>query len=739
MPSIIPSTPSTDGGTGGTNIHYYSPNSTYRIGDQVLHIVEGEGKYGIYMCIVTIVVPEAWNSSHWKFQYSEGGSAGGSGSYNTKTCKLVLAYNANGASGTPPSTQTDVYSGEKKEVTLKRMVQSQGELTYTNRYFIGWLEGSASSSTIIDPGYVYVEVFSENESGTRTKKLYAKWSSNGRIIYKPGQYANESNNAWHDKYQEIPASGNVELRGAIFTRKGYNLTGWVYDNNYFADINASISVSDLPSSEVVLYPSWTPKTYTITFKSNDASLNQQDISLDSVPFDSTPTMLSNTAFRKDGYHISLWNERSDGSGGAWFPGKTYLYNIDRNLNLYAQWSGNEYNVVYCSDEETANQIILASSVNCPSIGLDENNNVISESEDYPFILTSDNLLVFGPSILELDTGSSEDHSVAIYGSPFYTDYRPESKENYSFNGWMSIDGITLTKKDVWMDAYSLDQNSIWTRMDDLILYPIWSEKYPYGKIFFGRKESSDYNLIVNSPPSYHWPEYQYNHENVHGKNGDILTDYEYYKNVAKQYSIVSYVKDDPKLAARQVSDFLHRYNGTGKYIRLEDSYEPDVFMLGVYEESNNLMSILGQAWSATVEFNCKPQKYLLKGNRRIDIISSGTIIHNPTNCPARPLIYIWGTGDIHFLGYPTRILDSEKTYEGALDDAPLKDVLLTIYNNYNQIIIDSESFNATNIQGQNVNSNINLLDRILLYPGDNEITFAGDIEKISIIPRWWRL
>lgn len=711
----------------------YTSSKTYSVGAYV--------RYGnaVYRCIVAITVPEQWTSAKWSFKYEIDSGSSSSSSYDTKTCKLVLTYRANGASGTPPSNQTASYSGEKKAVTLKKTVQSQGDLVWADHYFLGWSTTSNATEADIYPGDVESWTWGASESGKKTITLYAVWNSVGRIVYKPGQYANEASQAWHDKWQGLPSSGNVTLKGQIFTRTGYTISGWLLNNNHFADVNASVPASSF-SSETVLYPEWQPKSYTLWFKNlNDDGTTAATIQMSNVVFDSTITIPGFDAFQKNGYHIAFWNEAKDGTGAVWFPGRQYIYNIDRNnLTLFAQWSGNEYPIVYCKDEETANTITVSSVVDCPSIGLDNANVVISTSEDYSLTLDSNNMLALNPATLTLNTDSIEEYSIATYGSPFYTDYRPY-KENYTFNGWMTSSGTRLTKKDVWMDSYSYGIDATWNQTNGLILYPIWSTKYPFGRFFFGRVLSTSWGIIVNEPPSYYWPERPYDHKNVRGKNGDIIIDPDYYKNVSKSYAITAYDKDDPALAIKKLSDILHRYNEYKDYVRLEDSYEPDIYMLGIYEESNKLESILGQAWKTEITFSCKPQKFLLSGNRKIDIVSNGIDIVNPTSFPALPIIQIWGTGTIYFSGRPTRRYTSSKIHPDDHSESPLKTEWLSVYSNYNQVTIDMETCNVTDVNGNNINRNVYFKDRIALYPGNNHISYKGEIEKISIIPRWWRL
>lgn len=703
MPLIIPDT---DTGTGRANwdIQIYSSGSTYKRNEYVRHKQEN-GIYGVYICNVPdgIQTPEPWTPSHWDYLFDDlEQSSGGGGSYSTKTCKLVITYDKHGASGSAPSTQTVTYSGEKKEIALKSTVQDQGNMTWSGHYFLGWSESNNATEGDVRPGTVITHTWDEASSGTVTVSLKAVWSSTGRIIYKPDQNAIEASKEFPDRYQNLPSSGTVTLADGVaermFSRKGYTISDWLRDGVHFANRQETISIVNGMGPELILYPGWRALKYNITFKPNDDSLNASDITINNVSFDSEVTMLDSTAFEKEGYHVSFWNESADGTGAIWYPGKTYLYTTNRNVTLYAQWAGDEHRISYRLDE------------------------------DSPQVET--------------------EYSIATYGSPFYTDYRPQAKDNRAFAGWKTSGGEILIKKDAWMDAYCLPQldtqlydvnDATFRRMSDIVLYPIWSDNYPFGKLFFGRKESTDYGIIINEPPIYTWPEKPYDHKNIRGKHGDIIIDSDYYKNVSKKYTITGYVKDDPEQAAKNVSDFLHRYNGYKNYIRLEDSYEPDVYMLGIYEEFNNLESIFGQAWKAEIEFNCKPQKYLLTGDRRIDVTQSGTLINNPTNYPAFPIVQIWGTGTIHFYGRPTRVYEAGKVTNSDHSAAGLKDVPVSVYSNFNRISIDAETLNATDINGKDQNDNVYFDDRIVLYPGGNTITYQGNIEKISIIPRWWRL
>ena len=669
--------------------------------------------------------------------------------YSTKTCKLIINYYANGATGNPPSSSTASYSGEWKSVTLKLEVKdAPTSMTYSGHVFIGWSTTSSGSVTH-DPGKIVKNTWAENAYGVVTVNLYAVWSDHGRIIYKPGASsytfgnANEYGQKYSTKYSYKPEVGqSTSLRGALYTRTGYTQNGWQsFSGSLQFDLGATFTSTT--ENETVLYPRWTPNKYTIVYHSNldpDSTLSQSNIDYDSdfITYD-------DSHFTKEGYHILCWNERTDGLGTAWYPHTIYKYTRadagDNNtINLYATWEGNEYYVIYNDGEEPITAI--TGIIDYPDLTLEVERTPNGKQYITTMVGSSTRLYLDVNNILHtdianyiLDSVPSDNYSIATYGSEFYTERRPISKENYSFNGWIADDGTVLTKKDVWMDSYSFGSDPVWTRTSSVILTPRWSTNYPYGKIFFGRRDSSQYGIVVEKPPEYSWPERNYSHNKINGSSGDLLFDPGRFENVNKKYSVAVYNKNGFFDAASNLSTFLHRYNGYSNYIRLEDTYEPDVYMMGIYEEANTVENLLGQAGRTEITFNCRPQKFYISGNRRIDITEPGITLSNPTAYPALPIIKVWGYGRIRFWGRPERKVLSV--------DAEPEITYLYIYDNPNVLTIDCETFEVTTANGDNANAAISLDKRLFLYPGTNTIWFNTDgsdtIKKISITPRWWRL
>lgn len=628
--------------------------------------------------------------------------------YNTKTCTLKVTYYANGATGNPPSPFSQTYSGKLQPVTMSTEVKDNdtGMSKGNGYYFLGWAT-SSRGAVVYNPGDKITKEWTEKQKGTTKYDLYAVWTNHSIFIYKPDEHTKET----RYNYSEKPLNQQTFIKGAIFHRTGYTHVGWatsaggekVYDLD-----QAFISTSD---EVITLYPVWLVNTYSITLYPNGASGDPIQYSVDYGDEIELPL----EPYTKSGYHISVWNESADGSDGSWVPGGIYEYTKESSTKLYAIWVGNEYYVIYDDGTRSSSNLQVGGPL-YSSLLLDNDNCLYSEY----LRITDDDLLYLvhpGYASTEIDDSVSAPYSIATYGSPFFTERRPypEDKVYYSFDGWKADDDVILTKQNAHFDAYSYTSNPIWLQQRDMVLTPRWSPNYPFGKIFFKDRYSDDYGIVVEEPPAYVWPEHAYDHQKVSGKNGDVLLDPSRFENVVKKYKIAAYDGANFYSVASKVSEWLHR-GYLDKYVRLEDSYEPDIYMMAVYEESNELENLLAEAGRCEISFNCKPQRFLISGDKRINIAYSGKKIVNPTNYPACPLITFNGAGTIRVNG-----------------------VEIVVYDNYNTITFDAESYNAVDYIGRNMNAFIYTLNPIRLNPGANVITFEGDIYNLSIIPRWWKV
>ena len=236
-----------------------------------------------------------------------------------------------------------------------------------------------------------------------------------------------------------------------------------------------------------------------------------------------------------------------------------------------------------------------------------------------------------------------------------------------------------------------------------------------GIIKYNGISTDEVGIVVETPPDYEIPERNYEIIPVPGRNGDVVIDLNSYKNVVREYNIAIGEEDgDFSVLSSKIANWL--YSGHG-YLRLEDSYLPEYYMMAAVIAPNNIINILQQAGRATVQFNRKPQRFLKSGDRQITVTKQTTLF-NPTQFNSKPLIIVNGTGSgvVNIGGYSVKIdnLEDEITIDCELE----------------------ESYKGTN----NQNKKVTLSNGYpLLVPRDNIVNFSGGITKVTIIPRWWTI
>lgn len=240
-----------------------------------------------------------------------------------------------------------------------------------------------------------------------------------------------------------------------------------------------------------------------------------------------------------------------------------------------------------------------------------------------------------------------------------------------------------------------------------------------GVIIFNGIPSTNYGIHVETPPVYATPERDYGVVHIPGRNGDLVIDNGSYKNVTRKYSIsVGEIDGNFTTLAAGVSEWLHSASG---YARLEDSYESDYFRLAYYVADAEMENLFHQAGKMSIEFNCKPARFLKAGERAVPFTTAGSI-SNPTFQKSFPklTVVVSGSGTL-------TIGDQTTTISGL--------------TNSTRMVIDSELQDVYE-EGSltNLNSKVSFSDGFpLLSPGVNTITFTGSITSVEVIPRWWIL
>lgn len=233
-----------------------------------------------------------------------------------------------------------------------------------------------------------------------------------------------------------------------------------------------------------------------------------------------------------------------------------------------------------------------------------------------------------------------------------------------------------------------------------------------GVIIFNNKSSADCRIQVAHPPGYAYPERDYTITHIPGRNGDIIQDNGCYKNVERTYEVsFDAPNEDFATYANAVSAWLHSTTG---YARLEDSYEPNYYRMATYQESNIFENLYNQAGTATIVFECKPQRFLKTGDNIIAIQNSLTIM-NPTGFEAYPLFKVTGTSGVLTVNGNSITISSIKDF----------------------VMLDCELQDAYK---ENINKNSTISGTFpVLKPGSNTISWTGGISSVVMKPRWWTI
>ena len=233
-----------------------------------------------------------------------------------------------------------------------------------------------------------------------------------------------------------------------------------------------------------------------------------------------------------------------------------------------------------------------------------------------------------------------------------------------------------------------------------------------GVIIFNNKSSADCRIQVAHPPGYAYPERDYTITHIPGRNGDIIQDNGCYKNVERTYEVsFDAPNEDFATYANAVSAWLHSTTG---YARLEDSYEPNYYRMATYQESNIFENLYNQAGTATIVFECKPQRFLKTGDNIITIQNSLTIM-NPTGFEAYPLFKVTGTSGV-------LTVNGNSITFSSIDGF---------------VMLDCELQDAYK---ENINKNSTISGTFpVLKPGSNTIRWTGSISSVTMKPRWWTI
>lgn len=228
---------------------------------------------------------------------------------------------------------------------------------------------------------------------------------------------------------------------------------------------------------------------------------------------------------------------------------------------------------------------------------------------------------------------------------------------------------------------------------------------------FADKSTNDFGIWISGEGTYDAPERNVQEQEVAGRNGSLLFDMGNYKNITVKYPAA--IKRDMPSRFR---DFVNYAGSQIGYQRLEDTYHPYEFRMArfISKMSVETSGYMNRTGMFTLEFDCKPQRFLKSGEEPVEFTANG-ILYNRTMQNAKPLLRVYGTGaGTVGIGSETITISAISSY----------------------VDIDCEIMDAYK-GAVNCNGNVSFTDDIILGPGENNISKSGNISKVVITPRWW--
>lgn len=228
-------------------------------------------------------------------------------------------------------------------------------------------------------------------------------------------------------------------------------------------------------------------------------------------------------------------------------------------------------------------------------------------------------------------------------------------------------------------------------------------------LIFGDVDSADYGIYISGDGVYNAPERAVEFVTVPGRNGDIAMDQGRYNNITVTYPAGVFAKTQEDFREK-LSDFRNAILSQKGYQRLEDTYHPEEYRMGVYSSGLEVSPAgYNQAGEFDLIFNCKPQRWLTVGALPIPV-DSGDVLQNPTVFDSSPLLEVEGYGTVSFNGF-----DIE------LDNSPLGTVDLIPRRYYSSANVFDNSYK---------------FDRSLLNTGDTinvgQALFSVEWQSISL-------
>lgn len=245
----------------------------------------------------------------------------------------------------------------------------------------------------------------------------------------------------------------------------------------------------------------------------------------------------------------------------------------------------------------------------------------------------------------------------------------------------------------------------------------------FNSFTFDNENSLDSGVYITGEAVFNAPERVVQMVEVPGRNGAIAIDEGRFTNISVTYPAGCFA-DNMTDFAEKVAEFRNLLASRFTYKRLTDTYNPDEFRMGLYRSGLEVDAVrYNSAGKFDIEFDCKPQRWLVSGETPQTFTATGTIT-NPTLFGAKPLLAVTGAG-ILTVGEQTMTIIARSSTSAVL-------------------YIDCESQEAWEVVSDAKVSRNDYVQNAgeqfpILNGGENDVILGSGITRVEITPRWWRI
>lgn len=255
---------------------------------------------------------------------------------------------------TPIVTNSELFEINQNTSTLYCAVDNDKSMLSLNNMFEvprtnKWkLYYDLNGTREISSKTVYLQI------GDNTFYLIVENSANDKKVYtltirrKPMYIVSFDTNGGDSIINQIIMEG--ELANLVTPeREGYIFNSWDYD------------FTKPITQNTVIKASWIAKNLKVTYWSNNGT---DDSKVQNITYDTEVNFKDKNAFTKKGYTLSSWNTKVDGTGEVYSTAQKFdNHNIANDIDLYAQWTINQYEIKCEKNLGNAGNVVGTGSFN----------------------------------------------------------------------------------------------------------------------------------------------------------------------------------------------------------------------------------------------------------------------------------------------------------------------------------------------------------------------------------------